>query len=705
MRVLKKLFFVVSLSISCTVYCQDNNQSAAEDQVETIVLDDTVVEASYTVENISSGTKTDTPLIEIPQSISVINRDQLDARGVATFNEALRYTPGIQPEPFGFEPRFTNLRIRGFNAATTGLFRDGLVLGNPDFTVSYNLEPWGAEQIEILKGPSSSLFGQGSSGGLINYVSKRPLDEEIREVVFEYGSFDRKQAKFDVTGNVNSDTDYSYRLVGLYLDSDTQVDFLPFDRQYLAPSFDWQITPDTKLTVLGSYQHDETLNSQALPEPGTLTSNPGGVVPLSRFTGEPGVDSVDRSEFSLGYEFEHNINSVLSFRQNTRYNYVDLDDTVVFSNGIAGDLRTINRGVFANFGTLNGFTIDNQVEANISHGIIDHQILFGIDYQDITSESIQSFGAAPTIDIFNPVYGAAVTIPAPFRNDEIDQNQFGLYFQDQIRLQNWLMTIGGRYDNTENETTNRLTNTTTKQDDDAFTGRIGLSYQSPIGLAPYISYSESFLPNFGTDANGNELKSEETKQYEAGIKYQPPGIDAFITFAAFEITRENFTETDPATFLTVQTGEVRSSGFEIEAVANLDFGLDLVASYSNMEVEVTESVNPLLVGNRITQVPDELASLRADYNFRGGLFDGLRIGAGVRYHGSTFGNAANTIKVASFTVYDAGIHYDWKNIRFGVTAQNIFDEDYVASCFARAGANFCTFGELQNVRGTVSILF
>ncbi len=697
--------FIFSISSFTNAEDREVNTDNNEDDID-VVNESYVVEASYFVENINGGTKTDTPVLETPQSISVINRDQLDARGVSTFNEALRYSPGVQPEPFGFEPRYTNLMIRGFDAATTGFFKDGLLLANPSYAVSYNLEPWGAERIEIPRGPSSILYGQGSAGGLVNFVSKRPRAGSVQEYVLEYGSYERKQAKFDVGGSINDDDEYMYRLVGLYLDSDTQVDFLPFNREYLAPSFTWNPNDDTSLTLLANYQQDDSMNSQALPASGTLTTNPNGDIPISRFTGEPDVDKVDRTEFQVGYEFEHIINPVLTFRQNTRYNYAELDDIVVYSSSII-DSRTVGRSVYENFGTLGGLTIDNQLQFKFGNKLFEHTVVAGLDYQFIDIETVQFFGAMPSLDLYNPVYGNAFTAPGLITNNDIEKTQLGFYFQDQLKLnKKWILTFGGRYDDASSKVQNNLTNTLTEQDDDAFSGRAGLTYLADNGLAPYVSYSESFIPIIGLNSVSQNFEPEVGKQYEAGIKYQPSGWNSFITMAVFEITRENFTEILPvAPFSTVQTGEVRSRGFEFEAVANLDFGLDLVASYTNMKVEVTESANAAIIGKRIRWVPDEMASFRADYTFRKGPLNGLRIGSGLRYQGSNYGDTANTLEAPGFTVVDAGIHYDWKDLRFGVTAQNLLDEEYVGSCFVRGGGNFCSYGESQNVRGTISVLF
>jgi iron complex outermembrane recepter protein len=644
------------------------------------------------------------PLIETPQSISVVTRDQLEARNVNKLNEALRYTPGVQSEPFGIEPRFTNLRLRGLNAATTGFYRDGLVLSNPGFVVSHNPEPWGAERIEIPRGPASVLYGQGNAGGLVNYVSKRPIGEALRFAELEGGSHERKQAKFDFGGSIDDAREFSYRLTGLHRDAGTQIDFVEDDRTYLAPSFRWRPSGDTSLTLLGMFQEDDTKSSQALPAAGTLTPNPNGTVPISRFTGEPAVDRYDRSEYALGYLFEHVFSDALTFRQNARYHDLDLDNVVVFSNGIAGDLRTINRGVFAGFSNLKSTTIDSNFQLRLGHGRIQHTVLAGLDYLHNDIRAIESFGAAPTIDIFAPAYGAPVTIPAPYRDDDIEQTQLGVYLQDQVRLyEKWVVTLGGRQDRARTETKSNLSGSTTGQTDRAFTGRAGVLYSADTGLSPYASYSESFTPALGTDPSGKAFEPETGEQVEVGVKFQPPGGNSFVTAALFELRRQNYLQTDPVTFQQVQTGEIRSRGLELEAVASFDFGLDLIASFTQMDVEVTRSATTAEIGKRPTQIPERIAALWADYTFRGGSLHGLGVGAGVRYNGPTYGDALNTIEVPGFTLVDASLHYDWRDMRFGLHAQNLLDKEYAAACFVRSGDNFCTFGETRAVRATVSM--
>jgi iron complex outermembrane receptor protein len=329
-------------------------------------------------------------------------------------------------------------------------------------------------------------------------------------------------------------------------------------------------------------------------------------------------------------------------------------------------------------------------------------LLVGLDYQHIDVGAVQAFGAAPPIDIFKPSYGVPVPTPPLFLDNDIVQEQIGIYLQDQIKFfQRWVLSLGGRYDWASTETVSHLTGTRTDQADREFTGRVGLGYVSDVGLAPYVSYARSFLPALGTDASGEPFKPETGRQYEIGVKYQPPGWNSFVTLAFFDLTRQNVLELDPATFFQVQTGEVRSRGIELEGVANFDFGLGLIASYTYLDAEITESIVPDEEGARPTQTPKHIASLWADYMIQGGALKGLGVGAGVRYVGSTFGDTPNTLRAPGVTLADAAIHYNWRDLRLAVNAQNVLDKEYLASCFVRGGP-FCTFGDRRAVVGSLS---
>jgi iron complex outermembrane recepter protein len=671
----------------------------------------------YVATRSATGTKTDTPLIETPQSISVITSDQMQAQGVQNLAQALRYTPGVTGELFGIDQRGYGLQIRGFRDNSDSIFyKDGLSLKGTAFTTFLPLDPYGAERIEVVRGPASVLYGQGEPSGIINYVTKRPLDKPFREVEFGAGNFNHYDGKFDFSGPVNQEKTLLYRLTGLVRDSDTQVDFVGQKRIFIAPALTWKPDADTTLTILSHYQRDKNgWAIQFYPAQGTALFNPNGHIPSNRFLGEPSFDSYEPTQYSIGYLFEHRANDVWTLRQNARYAGLDNpNQPIVYGAGFAKDpvtnqpdLRTLNR--FGDFGRskLDTFAIDNQAQAKFATGPLAHTLLLGLDHQRY---KVTDFGMslnALTIDVFNPTYGQPVTPGAPYRDSDQRQAQTGLYLQDQIKFGGWVLSLGGRQDWAGNHMVDPVRPINSTQNDSAFTYRAGLLYHFDNGVAPYVSYATSFLPVLDADASGQPFRPQTGKQYEIGVKYQPPGVRAFVTVAAFDLTRQNVLTTDPTDReFQVQTGEIRSRGLEVEAVASLSSELNLRAAYTYLDTKITADTDN--VGNTPYGVPRHSFALWADYTIRGGTFTGLGFGAGVRYIGETFGTDANTYEIdgnvypfiiPSVTLADAAIHYDWRQFRFAVNAKNIFDGEHVASCF-----NFdsgCVYGERRRIIGSV----
>ena len=647
---------------------------------------------------LSSASKIGAAPLETPQSVSVITQDQLEVQDATTLAEALRYTPGVQGEAWGFEPRFTWLKVRGFDATQTGLYRDGLQLRNVNYAVGYNVEPYGVERIEVLRGPASVLYGAGSPGGVVAFQSKRPTPVAQREATVEAGSFGRLQAQADLAGPVPGAGALSYRLVGLARRSGTQVDFVENDRLFVAPALAWRPSPATTWTVLGHVQRDDTGASQALPIEGTLEANPLGEVPTAFYTGAPGTDRYDRDEWSASSLFEHRIGGTWTLRQNTRAYSSDLDDVTVYATGLMDDDRTVTRSVFGTLGRLDGLALDQSVRAEVEAGGVGATLLAGLDVQRLDVGLEQTFGGAPSLDLFAPDYDQAVDDAPVFASSETDQSQTGLYLQGQFDVADRLVvSLNGRYDWARTETTNRLADgTATEQDDRAFTGRAGVVYKLPLGVAPYASYAQSFLPQVGLDADGRPFTPERGRQVEVGVKVQPPSVNAFATVALFDLRREDFLQFDPTTFLQVQTGAVRSRGVEVEGVASLVGGLDVTAGLTALDVEITETGNPAELGMRPTQIPAVTASLWADYALPRGPLAGLGLGAGVRHIGATYGDAANTIEAPATTLADAAVYYDLDRVRLAVNVQNVFDDAYVASAFARS-STLVTFGAGRQV--------
>jgi len=725
-------------------------QSAEEEQTEGVGSDGTRLPAvtvvgerevsstepmeGYVAEKTFSASKTDTPLLEIPQSISIIGKDEIAARASQSITQAVAYTPGVFSGLFGPSTRDDYFNIRGFQGTQ---YLDGTRLMSS--TASYaqlRVDPYGLERIEVLRGPSSMLYGQNPPGGLVNMTSKRPTVDPFHEIQFLGGSFNRVQGSLDLSGPVAGRDDVLYRLVALGRGSDTQVDFVEDNRYYVAPSFTWKPGDATTFTFLSHYQNDQTGNAmQFLPYEGSALPNPNGKIPINRFLGEPGFDFYDREQYAVGYAFEHHFNEALTFRQNLRYADISSGYAGVYPDYFSGfdskrgelipgasfvdrRMRKINR-----FGAIyqddsGTFTLDNLFQAEAQTGPVRHTLLAGVDFRHFDTERQRGFTPffwqnfprlSPLIlDIYDPVYGASFRKPQ-LRNFTIqEQNQIGVYGQDQLRWGSWLATIGVRQDWSTADTYNfrhrkRDYERVASQNDSAFTYRTALTYLFDVGAAPYYSYSESFDPALGTDFFGSPFKPTTGQQHEVGVKYQPNGYRAFITAAWFHLTQQNILTDDPVpghAGFSIQTGAARSQGVELEGKASFDIGLDASASYTYTDTEVTQSNIASELGNNLTYTPEHQAGLWLDYTQRGGDYSGLGLGGGVRYFGSNFGDLNNSQKAASYVLADTAVHYDLEGLdtrlhgmRLAVNINNLLDKEYLTTCY---GGN-CFYGERRSV--------
>lgn len=647
----------------------------------------------------SAGTKTDAPLIEIPQSVSVITRQQMDDRKVESLNDALRYTAGVQAGDTA-DLTTESFAIRGFNTPYLSVYRDGLremFRGFDSVTETYGLE-----RVEVLKGPASVLYGQGMPGGVVNLVTKRPTDTSLREVQFQYGTFERYQAAFDFSGKAEHSDNVLYRLTFMGRESDTQIDYVPDDRVYIAPALTFRSdSRDTTLTVLSSYQRDHTSFIDGLPAKGTVLFNPNGSIPSSRFTGEPAWSNFERESYSVGYILDHKVSDAFSLHQTARFTSSGYDRRQIQNQGLDdADLETIFRRARQATQESERFNMDSRAQYKFEVGSTKHDLVGGIDYGKAFFKTTMYQGSIDGLNIFDPVYGAPVTTPDLRFDDQQTADQTGLYLQDHIKLLDGLNILAGvRKDWATDRYKDKLNNTVTEQKDDAVTYRIGAIYDTPIGLAPYVSYAESFTPVSGTDSAGRQFAPETGEQYEAGIKFQPAGTASFMTLAAFDLTRANVLTFNPADpDFSSQTGEIRSKGIEVEGVGELTKEISFVASYTYTDAQVTKSTD-LDLGKRPFTVPEHMASIWGNYAFKGGPFDGLSVGAGVRYTGSTAGDLENTFYVPSYTVTDAAIRYQYENVLFSINANNVFDKEYVSLCYWEGS---CYFGNRRSVIGSVT---
>ncbi|WP_102958071.1 TonB-dependent siderophore receptor [Mangrovicella endophytica] len=657
------------------------------------------------------ATKTNTPLIETPQNVSVVTSDQIEKQELRSIRAATRYTSGVTPEyTGGSDTRFGGFAIRGFDSTANATFQDGPRLPSSSVINFLGLDPYGAERIEILKGPSSVLYGQNGPGGLINYVSKRPTDAPLREFEINGGSFGLLEGRFDVSDQV-TDTPFSFRLTGVVRQSENQVDHVDDDRFFIAPVLKWEPDADTSLTILANYQRDRAgFSLQFLPAAGTVFDDVRGRrIPVNRFIGEPDFNDYDTDLGSVGYQFEHRFDEVFTVRQNARYSFLKHDEASVYGAGYADETAgLLNRGAGASDTDLGSFSIDNQVQAEFDTGLFSHTVLGGLDYRRTSYDDLVDIYTTAPLDLYDPVYGAPVDFFGTYYDNHVEQDQTGLYLQDQIRIDRLSIVLSGRYDWATTELqrpdSDFLTAVDAAKDSEAFTGRVGLIYNFDNGFAPYVSYSESFLPPLDVSPANGLFEPEEASQYEAGVKYEVPGMDATITASIFDIVRDNAIRFDAVggTFQARQTGQIESRGFELEGVASITDNLNMRLAYTYLDVEITEDPDGGNEGKMPTTVPRNTVAAWADYTIRNAsIFDGLGVGLGVRYTGSTFGDDANTYKVPSATVFDAALTYTKDNYEIGLNATNLFDKEYVASCGNDSAQ--CFYAEGRRVTAKASI--
>jgi iron complex outermembrane receptor protein len=638
-------------------------------QVHGVSIDETAngPVPGYVARRSATGTKTDTPLLETPQSISVIGREELDARGVQTIMEAVRYAPGVAVGNWGYDARGIDwLLIRGFDA-TNAMFRDGLLMPAYSLTDSYGLE-----RVELLRGPASVTFGQSDAGGVVNRVSKTPNPAAAQEIELQLGSFERKRLAADVGGALSDRL--SYRVVGTTLDTHTQERYpngaeVEITRHYLAPSLRWQPSDATSFTLLGEY-----FKSKAGDDTGYVVDANG--MPTKVKEGEPRYSWIEQEQHALGYLFEHRIGDAWSVHQNLRYNAFDTDKHHMLSR-LSGNGLSRTRTARYDADRVHQVTVDTNLQGRVSTGGAEHTLLFGIDWTRIGYQTKSYSGPAPDIDLLAPVYGQPIAEPSLLgTNYQQTTRQTCVYEQDQIKIADrWVVTLSGRQDRVETVTRDQLSATRTTQTDDQFSARAGLTYLIGNGWAPYLSYGESFLPATGADANARPFQPSRGKQVEAGVKFQPDGSRMLVTAAVFDLRKSNVVTYDQQTFEGRQIGRIRSRGVELEAKAELAQGLDLTASYTWLDMKVTESANTVELDKTPIQVPRQNAAVWLDYT----MDSGFGLGGGVRYIGRRWNDEANTSAQGGVALLDASAHYRFGSWRFALNVNNLAQRKYASS--------------------------
>jgi iron complex outermembrane receptor protein len=677
-------------------------QTTESDELENVVV----------TGHATTATKTDTPILNIPQSIEIVTSQKIDDIGARTIVEALNYTAGVSNGGDDSRGDFNN--IRGFESV---LYVDGLKR-NYGFVYLPRADVNALERIEVLVGPASVLYGSGSAGGLTNMQSKRPQFQSAGSASVSYGTFDRKEAIVDVTGPMGGDT-VAGRFVALYRNSDSQIDFIPNDRVLLQPAITWRPGENTEVTAIALYQRDKNgPNYNVVPLAASIFAPPGRRLSDTVYLGEPGFnDKGHKDNKSLTLLVNHDFSDMFNFHSATRASKASTDQREIYVNAfinpfnpfidengngtIEDDETMVPRNFFAFDVKYKTFNSDNNVGINFGAENFRNKVLVGVDYSYFRQFGRQAFGLSTPIDLYNPVYGTA---PPLDYSDPTTQvlKQTGYYLQDQIDFGKWAsLVLGARRDHYTKRDTgvpNETTNKTTK--------RAGLTVNVTEQIAPFVSYSESFLPIAGLNQFGSTYSPLSGKQKEVGVKWQPLRT-TLLRVSYYQIKEDNALRPEPGNPLnSIQSGSTKSKGFEFQADHNVAKNLTITASYSHSTTKQTidDEGN---YGPQRDNFPKELANLFATKTVAFGDDMTFRFGGGVRYTGRQTAGVRNDPFVAyvvtpSYTLVDAMASFDYSKWQFQLNALNLLDKQYYPACFAYG---FCANGLKRTVQATVAYKF
>ncbi|MGR0279093.1 TonB-dependent siderophore receptor [Marinomonas dokdonensis] len=683
------LLAVAIASVTSYSYAADT-QSA--DVLETIEV------TGQTYRN--TATKTQLDPEETPQAITIITNEELEEKGVSSVAEALRYASGVNTElRGGAVNRLDLFNLRGFSNDT--ILVDGLPLLYNDWNLQPQIDVAAIEQIEIFKGPTSTLYGEMPPGGMVNIITKAPQSSSKTALEVTLGSDNKKEVSLDTTGAINEDV--NYRVITKASQSDGQAVTSENERILFAPSVDIKLSEDTLLNLNMYYQNDPSMGVySALPSKGTVYSNINGQLSSDAYAGDANWETYEREVLLLGAKLDHQINDTWSFLQNTRFTFADAYQENTYSTSLDADERTLNRRAYLTDEESKGINIDNQLSATFDTDSAEHNVLIGVDYLKLESDIKYEDAVAPSIDLFSPNYYQISVSDLDFAASgytsdfTIDKEQVGLYVQDQIRLDNWVFLAGARYDQYEySETGTKYgAEATTSIDQSQISGRVGALYEFDNGLSPFVNYAQSFEPVSGSDKDGNAFDTSTADQWETGVKYQSNGFNAGLT--AFQIVKSNVKTNDPdgGTYDQIQVGEVRSRGLELELQKSLTAEINLTAALTLQDVEVTKD-NSGIQGNTPIWTPEKQLSTWLSYQPTSGSLVGASFGTGIRYVGEMQVDAANSATVPSYTLVDLSVGYDlaqlsadWQGASVKFSVANALDEEYY-TCYDTSN---CWFG-------------
>lgn len=667
----------------------------------------------------STGTKSTLKPMEAPMSIKVLDQALLQLRQADTVNKALRYVSGITPESRATATIFDQYTIRGFESYRN--YYDGLPLqSNGVWNLYPQVDAFASESIEILKGPTSVLYGSAPPGGMVNQIAKTPDNGNQTQIKSRLGNNALRELALDTQGSLNN-PDLNYRLIALGRTKDSQQKTTEEKRITIAPSLQWQASADTSLTVSAYYQDDhDMIPSTSLPSVGLLYEAPYGRLKADAYAGDVNWTKFDRTITMIGYKLNHQLTDTLSLLQNYRYTDGEALQRNTYTQALLEDQTTLVRSAYFTDEKQHGFVVDNQLAGQFDN----HSLLFGFDYQVL--DSSVSYGDTlgndtPTLNLANPDHQqfdiAALPLDFYTEKHQIEQKHQGFYLQDEIKINALTLLVGGRYDKYKSTDSAQKVYAGSAYGGDTdinqenFSGRFAALYALENGFSPYFNYAESFEPTTGVDSvTEKAFKPTTAKQFEAGLKFHNEQNDIQFSAAWFDLRKQNVVVNTADFAKKTQNGEVKSVGIEMELTAELSQNLTLLANYSHLDIQITKNeLDPNLIGKTPVWVADQTASLWANYYFDQTALRGLMIGGGIRYVGESAMDKENSDTVPAYSVIDLTGLYDLEAINLSTLAikltlsvNNLTGKEYVGACWDK---NNCWMGAERTVEAGLSIQF
>lgn len=660
----------------------------------------------YSASTSLGATKTDQPLITTAQSVSVVTRQQMADQGANTISQALEYTPGVYSSFGGGATRFDAISLRGYHGGDVdNLFLDGMRLMSDGGSHNVlQIDPWFIERVDVIRGPSSALYGQSVPGGVVNLTSKRPQFSQQGHIRLTGGTQNTKGAAFDYTDAINDQ--WAWRLIGMTRSSDTQYDHTREERYAISPSLLWQPDSDTSLLLRAYLQKDPSGGYHgSLPLDGTRYAHNGRKLSPSTNEGDPG-DGYQRRQQIYSYEFDHQFTDVWSVYSAGSYTHTNVSLDQVYQVGWIDDSDMLARGYSGSRGSLDGWSTDNRLRADFNTGDLAHTLILGAEDHRFRNDLWTGAGGAAPLNPFSG-YTAQTGHTVTYSDDNNRRYyQTGLYLQDEMVWNRWHVDVSARYDRIVSQQVSDTQGTSNRRSDDHISGRASLLYALDNGLSPYLSYSQAITPAMLPGADGKPLKPTTAEQVEAGLKFQPPGSSDLYSIAVYDLTQKDVATRDPniATATYIPAGKVHSQGVELEAHHQITPQLSTIASYTWNRLRFQDTKDG--TDNNTPQLtPDQMASFWARYQFPAGI----SVGAGVRYIGKQWADDANTARLPSVTLMDAMMRADlsvWsptlKGAYVQVNANNIGDREYISGCY---GTGNCYWGAERSVIATVGYDF